>query len=183
MTIDAGSAMTGHMQKAGAIMPAALALFLGAILGTASAGPARGDEPPPARRDFRGVWAGNGSVCRTPDEFLLVYDRRTVRLPYRSSLQPDRECRIVSVKGRHPEWELLLSCQYPDPRYRLPRRFAVRQKLKMSADRFEMIVETQAVLGQPASVEDTFYCRETNVGPPQLICFDPVSNTTMPCPP
>jgi hypothetical protein len=126
------------------------------------------DAHPPGRKDFRGVWAGSagGAVCRSPDEYLLVYERRTARFPYRGSLEPDRECRILSVMGRWPEVRLRMSCQHPDPTYRLKQRFDVRQTLRSSPDGSRMVIETEPALGQPAHREEAYYCREPGAGPP-----------------
>ncbi|KAF0136565.1 MAG: hypothetical protein FD152_977 [Xanthobacteraceae bacterium] len=183
MAIDAELPLSRTRRERGPMTFAAQALLLGAILCFRTPLSAHADAPPPARRDFRGQWAGSGSPCRSPDEFLLVYDRRTVWLPFRGSNEPARECRIVSASGRFPEWRLRLSCQHPDPTYRLPGRFTVHQTLRMSANRFEMTVRTEPVLGQPARIDETRYCRGPDDGPPPLRCIDPVSLTTIPCEP
>lgn len=135
------------------------------------------------RKDFRGIWAGDGSVCRAPDEFLLIYERRTTYYPYRSSLQPDRECRILSVSGKYPEWRLRLSCRHPDPKYRLPKPFEVRQTLRMLDGGRRMIVDTEPVLGQPALTEDTFFCRMPGDPMPKMICFSAEKGHSVPCEP
>lgn len=182
-TVDASGPALRVVHGRRLVVRAAMALLLGVASCQHAFAPARADAPPPMRRDFRGQWAGGGSPCRSPDEFLLVYDRRTVWLPFRGSNEPDRECRIVSVSGRFPEWRLRLSCQHPDPTYRLPGRFTVHQTLRMSANRFEMTVRTEPVLGQPARIDETRYCRSPDDGPPPLRCVDPATLTTIPCEP
>lgn len=113
---------------------------------------------------------------------MLIYERKTARFPYRSALEPDRACRVLGVTGSGPEWKLRLSCRHPDPRYRLPKRFAVRQTLRMSPDGLRMTVETEPALGQPARREDAFFCRLPGEEPP-LPCFDREKGHSSPCEP
>jgi hypothetical protein len=132
--------------------------------------------------DFRGVWAGEGTHCRWPDEFMLIYGRDQAEFPFRSALEPDRRCRILSVQRGQRTWRLRLSCDHPDPAYRLPKPFEVHQVLRPSAQGDRITVETSAALGQPARVEQAFYCREMDEGPPTLRCMTP-DGQVIDCPP
>jgi hypothetical protein len=125
----------------------------------------------PPQKDFQGVWAGDGVPCRSPDEFMLIYDKREARFPFRGTLEPDRVCRILSVGSERPFWILRLSCTHPDPVYRLARPFVLHQKLRVSDDGARMTVETGPALGQPARREEAIYCRKPGENPPPLQCM------------
>lgn len=145
--------------------------------------PLAADEPPPFRRkDFRGTWASDAH-CRWSEVFMLVYDHKTVSLPERSSAEPSLDCRILNVSGKRPEWKLRLSCQTWDRAELKGKRFEVRQTLKLSANGFEMIVETEPYLGNLARREEARYCRGANDPPPPLICFDEKKGGVYPCEP
>lgn len=158
-------------------------LNVSAIMVLALLAPLAADEPPPFRRnDFRGTWASDAH-CRWSEVFMLVYDRKTVNLPERSSGEPSLDCRIVTVAGKRPEWKLRLSCQTWDRPEQKGKRFELRQTLTMSANGFEMMVETEPYLGYPARREEARYCRGANDPPPPLICFDNKKGHTHPCEP
>lgn len=144
--------------------------------------PLSADEPPPHRKDFRGTWASDAH-CRWSDIFMLVYDRKAVGLPERSAREPSLDCRILNVSGKRPEWKLRLSCQTWDRPELKGKRFEVRQTLKLSANGFEMLVETEPYLGNPARREKARYCRGANDPPPPLICFDAEKGHSYPCEP
>jgi hypothetical protein len=144
--------------------------------------PLLADEPPPHRKDFRGTWASDAH-CRWSDIFMLVYERKAVGLPERSSGEPSLDCRILSVSGKRPTWKLRLSCQTWDKAALKGKRFEVRQTLTLSASGFEMLVETEPYLGHPARREETRYCRAANEPPPPLICFDAEKGHSYPCEP
>lgn len=160
----------------------AVAALAGLFFGQAVL-PSMADTMPVVRRDFRGVWAVDGSGCRTPNEHMLIYERRVTTSPYRGSLEPGRRCRILSVAGAWPEWALRLSCVHTDPAYQLPEPFEVRQTLRMSAAGYEMVVETSPVLGLPAQIEDAFYCRGVRDPEPMLRCLSRETGRTVPCEP
>jgi hypothetical protein len=140
------------------------------------------DARPYHRKDFRGTWASDAH-CRWSDVFMLVYDRKSVSLPARSSGEPSLDCNILSISGKRPEWKLQLSCQTWDRPEMKGKRFEIRQTLKMSANGYEMIVETEPYLGHPARREEARYCRGADDPPPPLICFDAGKGHSYPCEP
>ena len=160
----------------GALLAVGVAAFFALLT------PLAADEPTLLRKGFRGTWASDAH-CRWSEIFMLVYDRKTVSLPERSSGEPSLDCRILSVSGKRPEWKLRLSCQTWDRPELKGKRFEVRQTLKLSANGFGMIVETGPFLGNPARREEARYCRGANDPPPPLICFDNKKGHTVPCEP
>lgn len=144
--------------------------------------PASADALPLHRKGFRGTWASDAH-CRWSEIFMLVYDRKTVSLPARSSGEPALDCRILSVSGKRLEWSLRLSCQTWDMPTLKGKRFEVRQTLKQAENSYEMRVETAPFLGYPARREEVRYCRDANEPPPPLICFDAGKGHTYPCEP
>ncbi|MCU0883601.1 MAG: hypothetical protein MUC44_01425 [Beijerinckiaceae bacterium] len=153
-------------------VPSGRLLLLSAMAFLALLTPLSADGPPPTRGDFRGTWAG-AAHCRWSEIFMLVYDRKTVNLPERDAREPSLHCRILSVTGKRPVWKLRLSCQTWDRPEMKGKRFEVRQKLTLAANDFEMIVETEPYLGNPAQREEVRYCRGANDPQPPLICLDP----------
>jgi hypothetical protein len=168
---------SGQKNLAPAVAALAALVFGQAVL------PSMAETMPVVRRDFRGVWAVDGSGCRVPNEHMLIYERRVATFPHRGSLEPGRRCRILSVAGAWPEWALRLSCVHTDPAYQLPAPFEVRQTLRMSAASDDMVVETSPVLGQPARIEDAFHCRRVRDPEPMLRCLSRETGRTVPCEP
>lgn len=151
-----------------------------AVVPLASPSSGLADAPPLDWNDFRGAWVGDAGHCRWPDDFLLIYDRRSAYSPHRSAEEPYRRCRILSVRGKHPEWKLRMSCENADPQYHRP-RYEVRQTLRIFGDGPRMIIETEPGPGVPARTEEAFYCRKADAGPPPLICFSAEMGRTVPC--
>lgn len=145
--------------------------------------PASADEFHPMRASYRGVWAGNGTPCRSPDEFMWIYAPRSATFPFHSSNEPGRACRVIEARGRRPAWKLRLSCQHPDPHHALPRPFDVRQTLRLHDHGMGLVVETEAVLGQPARKDDLFFCRNLGESEPMLRCFNEKTGGITPCEP
>lgn len=165
------------------VLRSCLAWSLGAVVILWLLSPLAADEPPLHRRkDFRGTWASDAH-CRWSDIFMLVYDRKSVGLPERSSGEPSLDCRILSVSGKRPIWKLRLSCQTWDAPEKRGKRFELRQTLTMATNGFEMVVETEPYLGNPARREEARYCRGANDPPPPLICFDEKKGHSYPCEP
>lgn len=126
----------------------------------------------PPQQDYRGQWAGDGAHCKWPEEFLLVLDRAEIRIPYRSRLEPDRVCRILSVRSERPYWKLRLSCNHSDPDYRLPKPFETSLTARVSDDGYKMTLEIEPAFDQPARTEQLRYCRPPGENPPPLQCMD-----------
>lgn len=157
-------------------------MFLSSAIMLALLTPLAADARPNHRKDFRGTWASDAH-CRWSDIFMLVYDRKSVSLPARSSGEPSLDCNILGISGKRPEWKLQLSCQTWDRPELKGKRFEIRQTLKMSANGYEMVVETEPYLGNPARREEARYCRGADDPPPPLICFDEKKGHSYPCEP
>jgi hypothetical protein len=145
--------------------------------------PASADEFNSWRGSYRGVWAGSGTHCRSPDEFMWIYAPRKATFPHHGSSEPGRSCKVVEASGRRPVWKLRFSCQHPDPQYALPRPFDVRQTLRLDDRGMGLVVETEAVLGQPARKDDLFFCRAVSEPEPMLRCFNEKTGGITPCEP
>lgn len=131
---------------------------------------------------FRGQWAAGGAHCKWPEEFLVVFDRDTVRFPYRSVREPDRVCRILSVRSERPYWKLRLSCNHSDPEYRVAIPFETGLTLRVSDGGYQMTLEFEPALGQPARTEQLRHCRPPGENPPALQCMDD-DGKAIDCPP
>lgn len=167
---------TGYHTLVWHLAAAALLLALGP--------PALADAPPPRPAwldDFRGAWA-NQSPCRSPNDFMWIYDRRTASFPHTSDLEHARECRILSTRGRAPSFEVTLSCNYLWSERRLPRRFTVTHRLTLIDGGWSMRAEVPASGGEVARDVELFRCRGARDPEPMLRCLSPDART-VPCEP
>lgn len=131
---------------------------------------------------FRGQWAGGGAHCKWPEEFLYVFDGGSVRTPFQSDQEPDRSCRVLSVKADRPFWKLRLSCNHSDPKYRLPKPFETGITLRVSDDRYRMTMDLETAFGQPARTKSLRFCREVGEDPPPMTCLND-KGERIDCPP
>lgn len=131
------------------------------VLMVVGSGPAANSAPGRQRPTMSGLWAANGTPCRSPEEFLWLYHGRVARFPHVGADEPARACRVMERRGRYPEWHLRLSCQHPEAAFALPAPFEVRQVLRQHAGGQRMTAEVEPVLGLPARTYDLLFCRNT----------------------